>query len=184
MLPQQVQVDAGLDVKALDVRLADHIGQVAVACLVLAQQHQVAGLRVKLMLLVKSCTVGHIHLAADNGMDTLLLAGAVEVHRAVHDAVVGDSAGVLPHGLHQCRQVADAARAIQQTVFRMDMEVNKGHGVTLSFSRFPSSRRVSRRRWRSAGRSGRPRQGIVPAPWAADPCGTTAPGNSGIESAP
>ena len=184
VFPQQVQVDAGLDIKALDVCLTDHIGQVAVACLVFAQQHQMAGLRVKLVLLVKSGAAGHIHLAADNGMDALLLTGAVEVHRAVHDAVVSDGAGVLPHGLHQCRQVADTARAIQQAVFRMDVEVNKGHGVTLSFFRFPSSHRVSRRRWRSAGRSGRRRPRTGPAPWAASPCGTTAPGNSGIESAP
>ena len=40
MLAQQIHIDAGLDVKALGERLAHHIGQVPIARLVFAQQHQ------------------------------------------------------------------------------------------------------------------------------------------------
>ena len=42
VLAQQVHVDAGLDVKALCEGLAHHIGQVPIARLIFAQQHQMA----------------------------------------------------------------------------------------------------------------------------------------------
>ena len=127
MLPQQVKVDAGLDVKALAERLRHHVRQIPVARLVLAQQHQMPRLRVELMLLVEPRPPRHIHLAPDDGMDPLGFAGAVKVHRAVHNAVVCDGAGRLPHLLYLLRQVAYPARAVQQAVFRMHMQMHKSH---------------------------------------------------------
>ena len=124
---EQVKVDTGPDVEALDICLRHHIGQVAVARLVFAQQHHMAGLGIKLMLLVKAGTAGHIHLAADDGVDPLRLAGPVKVDSAVHGAVIRNGAGSLPHLLDQLRQVTDAAGAIQKAILRMDMEVGKGH---------------------------------------------------------
>ena len=55
-----------------------------------------AGLAVEFVLLVKACARGDVHLAADDGLDALGLAGAVKVDRAVHHAVVGDGDRVLP----------------------------------------------------------------------------------------
>ena len=63
----------------------------------------------------------HVDLAADDGLDALRLAGPVEVNDAVHNAMVRDGAGGLPHGLHHAGQVLDAAGAVQEAVFRMDM---------------------------------------------------------------
>ena len=88
------------------------IGEVPVALLVLAQQHQMAALRVELVDLVEpgAALGGHVDLAADDGLDALRLAGPVEVDDAVHDAVVRDGAGGLAHGLHDPRQLLDACR--------------------------------------------------------------------------
>ena len=121
MLAQKVQINARLDVKALHVRHRDEVGEVAVAFLILAQQHEMAGLVVEFMLLVKARARGDVHLAADDGLDALGLAGAVKVDRTVHHAVVGDGAGGLSHRLDELWKVADAARAVEQAVFGMDM---------------------------------------------------------------
>ena len=67
MRAQQLKVNARLDVKALGKRLGDHVGEVAVALLVLAQKDKVARLGVKLVLLVKARAGRDIDLAADDG---------------------------------------------------------------------------------------------------------------------
>ena len=63
----------------------------------------------------------HVDLTADDGLDALRLAGPVKVDDAVHDAVVRDGTGGLPHGLHHAGQILDAAGTVQKAVFRMDM---------------------------------------------------------------
>ena len=80
-----------------------------------------AGLAVEFVLLVKARARSDVHLAADDGLDALGLAGAVKVDHAVHHAVVGDGAGGLPHRLDELGEVADTARAVEQAVFGMDM---------------------------------------------------------------
>ena len=132
MLPQQRLVDAGLDVKALQEALGDQIAEVAVAHLVLAQEHQMVGRAVQLVDPVGHLPRGHIDLAPDNRLHALGLAGAVEIHRAVHHPVVRDGHGGLPQLLDVLRQPLNPARAVQQAEFGMDMQVDKGHRDLLS----------------------------------------------------
>ncbi len=123
VLAQQLQIDPGLDIEPLRPPFGHQIGEVTVPLLILAQQHQMAALGVELMDLVEPAPAlgSDVHLAADDGLDVLRLAGPVKVHRAVHDAVVRDGAGRLAHALHDTGQVPDAAGAVQQAVLRMDM---------------------------------------------------------------
>ena len=123
MLPQQLQVDAGLDVKALQKGLGHHIGQVAVPLLIAAQQHQMAGLGVVLVDLLEAGTAsgGHIHLTADNGLDPGGLTGLVKIDDTVHDPVVGDGHRLLAQLLDPVHQLFDAAGPVQQGKFRMEM---------------------------------------------------------------
>ena len=129
---QQLKVDAGLDVEALGKRLGDHVGEVAVALLVLAQKDKVARLGVKLVLLVKARAGRDIDLAADDGLDALGLARAVEVDRAVHHAVVGHGDRRLPQLADALGQPLDAARAVKKAVFRMNVQMCKRHDAFLS----------------------------------------------------
>ena len=121
MLPQQIQIDTGLDIKALGKGAGHHVGQVPIALLVAAQQHQMPGLRVELMHLVKAGAGGHVDLAADDGLDPLFPAGPVEVDGAEHHAVVGDGHSGLSQLPDPLRQLIDAAGSVQQGVFRMQM---------------------------------------------------------------
>ena len=51
----------------------------------------------------------------------------VKIHHAVHHAVVGDGARVHAQRLHAVEQIADAVRAVQQTVFGVHVKMCK-HG--------------------------------------------------------
>jgi len=139
--PQKRPVDAGLDVKALREGHGHHIAQIAVAGLVFAQQDEVGVFAVDAVLLVGERAGGHIDLAADDGLHARLAAGAVKRHRAVHDAVVRDGQRVLTQLFGAPGQLADAARAVQQAVFGMDMEMDKGHGDA-PFAGFRRGRRA------------------------------------------
>ena len=118
-LTEQVQIDPGLDVKALGIGLAYHVREVAVTHLVFAQQNQVPGLTVQLVDTVKPGPGRHIDLAADDRLDALRLAGAVKINDPIHSAVVGDSHGGLSQLLHPLHQLGDTAGPVQKGIFRM-----------------------------------------------------------------
>ena len=95
-----------------------------------------AGFGIKFMHLIKARTAGHIDLAADDRMDTLRLTGAVKINGAVHGTVVRDRHRRLPHLLDQLRKVTDTAGAVEQAIFRMNMEMCKRHTVYSSTGGF------------------------------------------------
>ena len=136
MVAQQIQVDARLDIEPFHIGLRHHVGKIAIACFVLAQQHQMAGFGIKFMHLIKAGTAGHIDFTADDRMDALRLTGTVKIDGAVHDAVVRDRHRRLPHLLDQLRQVTDTAGAVEQAIFRMNMEMCKRHTVYSSTGGF------------------------------------------------
>ena len=125
MLPQQVQIHTGLDIKTVQKALGDQIAEVFIARLVFAQQHQVLCLVVHAVNTVSHGAGRHIDLAADDGLDARRLGRAVKVNDAVHDAVVRDRHGGLSQLGSPFDQLSDAAGAVKQAVFRMHMKVYK-----------------------------------------------------------
>ena len=136
MLLEQAHVDTGLVIEPVQVGLGDHVGQVPVAGLVLAQQHQVPVLAVQLPHLVRPVPRGNVDLTANDGVDVLGHAGFIEIHTAVHDPVVGNGHRRLSQLLHPFHQALDAAGAVQQGIFRMQMQMYKGHCVPLPLACF------------------------------------------------
>ena len=119
MLPQQLHVDAGPAVEALQKALGNQIAQVAVAGLVPAEQHQMGVLAVHPVDLVEAGSGGHVDLAADDGLDPRGFGGLVEVDDAVHNPVVCDGHGRLPQLLHPLHQLPDPAGAVEEAVLGM-----------------------------------------------------------------
>ena len=121
--------------------------------------------------LIEAGAGGHIDLAADDGADALLFALLVEIDDAVHDTVIGDGDGGLAQGLGALDQPLDAAGAIEEAVFAVDVQMDKiGHGVPpwrkLGKARGPrprhAGRRPARRQNERRGRrpaGGTPREG-------------------------
>ena len=130
---QQLHVDTRLHIEALRETARHHVDEVAVAGHVLAQQDEV---RVPLAVdvaAVKARMRRQIHLAADDRMDPLRLAGAVKVDHAVHDAMVGQRARGLPQLCHTVHQLFDTAGAVQQAVFAVDMQMCKWYQFSPPF---------------------------------------------------
>ena len=122
---QRVVIHAGLVVEAAREALAHQLDQVLIALLRFAQKNQMAVVArgAGLVLHVRA----HIHLAADHRMNAAPERLLIKVHHAVHHAVVGDGARVHAQRLHAVKQVADAVRAVQQTVFGVHVKMCK-HG--------------------------------------------------------
>ena len=111
--------------------------------------------------LIEAGAGGHIDLAADDGADALLFALLVEIDDTVHDTVIGDGDGGLAQGLGALDQPLDAAGAIEEAVFAVDVQMDKiGHGVPpwrkLGKAREPRPRRAGRRPAGGTPREGRP----------------------------
>ena len=123
MLPQKGLIDTGFHIEALRPGKRHHVGEVAVALLVFAQQHQMAALAVEFVDLIEpgAALRGHIDLTADDWLDALRLAGPIEVDDAVHNAVISDCHAVHSQLFCPGSQLSDLGRAVQKTVFCMDM---------------------------------------------------------------
>ena len=77
VLRQQVLIDARLVVEAVEVAGGNQLDEVAIAFLVLAEQHQVVvavGIGARLVALLRN-----VHLAADHRMDAVGLGGVIEL---------------------------------------------------------------------------------------------------------
>ena len=59
----------------------------------------------------------------------MLLGGLVELDGAVHDAVVGQADGRLIEGGGALGELADVARAVEQRVLGVDVQVRDGRGA-------------------------------------------------------
>ena len=124
-LPQQRIIDSRLVIITAGEGFAGEEHQIPVARLIFTQQNQMAVFAGKRTLVLH---IGaDIHFAADDRMNARLLTGGVELHRAVKHAVIRTGAGVHAQLLHAPDQPPDAARAVQQAVFRVQMQMRKRH---------------------------------------------------------
>jgi len=71
--------------------------------------------------------VGEVRLEAQDGADLLLLRRLVEAPRAVHVAVVGDGQAVLAELPDVLDEVGNPARAVEQRVLAVRVEVDERH---------------------------------------------------------
>ena len=127
MLAKQLHIHARTIIKAVDEAARDKVCQVLIAGHVLTQQDQVIRLAVERVDLVKARARRDIDLAADDRLDVRCLCRPVEVDHAVHHAVVRDGDSVLPELFDARHDILDAARPVEQAVFRMDMQMDKTH---------------------------------------------------------
>ena len=125
---EQLPVDAGLVVVALEVAERGELDEVAVALVRLGQQRQV---RVALRLLAP--VVRDVDLAAEQRLDAVLAAFPVELDRARERAVVGESDGRHLQLGRAGGERGDAARPVEDRVLGVDVEMDerrRGHRAT------------------------------------------------------
>ena len=107
VLREQLAIDAGLVVVALEVRGADQLDEVAIAGVVACEQDQVVGVAVRPSFTIVARARRHVHLATEDGVDLCRTRGGVEIDSSVEHAVVRDGDGRLPHRLRTVDELPD-----------------------------------------------------------------------------
>jgi hypothetical protein len=138
---EELPVDAGLVVVALEEGTARELDEVAVARVGLRERGQVvvelrpaAGVTTAVVDApptrrpLAAALVGHVQLRAEDGLDALLLALLVEVEDPVHVPVVGDPDRGLAVGHSRAHHVLDARRTVEHRVLGVDVEVGEAVG--------------------------------------------------------
>ena len=122
---QEVEIDARPVVIAVKLRAASDLQQVQIAGLVLGQQKEMGALAVELRVAVGHAPGGHVGLDADDRLDGVVLTSLVEGHDAIHDAVIGQGQGRLVELPGPLSQLVDAAQAVEQRIFGMNVEMDE-----------------------------------------------------------
>ena len=126
VLPEQVMVRPGFEIIALGPGLGADFDKVLVALIIFRQQDEMGQFfLLPAGFLLKTAPPGHINFAADDGLDSLGHAFLVQVHSAVHDTVVRDGNGGLPHFFHVGHELLNPAGPIEEAVFCMGMKMNE-----------------------------------------------------------
>ena len=122
MLLEQLHVDARLVVVALEKAFGDQRDEVAVAFDVGREQRDV---RLVAHGAVEAAARRDVGFAADDRHEPVLARGVVELHRAEHDAVVGqrDAGRAFLRGA--AAQRIDATRAVEKRVLAMDVQMDE-----------------------------------------------------------
>ena len=109
---QQVAVDAGLVVEAVEVRAGDELDEVRIPRVVARKQGKVV--RIAVRRCARCVGAGRqVDLTPQYGVDAGLSAGRIEIYRPVHHAVVRNAEGIHPELLTPLHHGADPAQPIQ-----------------------------------------------------------------------
>src|SRR5262249_37097390 len=113
-------------VVAVEVGDRRHFDEILEAGGVLGEQREMeAGLAAAFRLALGAFTRGDIGFVTDDGVDALVLALAIELDRAKEIAVIGHGASIHALRLDELHQFRHPAGAVEQTVVRVAMEMNK-----------------------------------------------------------
>ena len=133
---EQLLVDTGNMVETLGVGERRHLDEVLEAGLVLGQQREVVGgIATALAVTLGAPARGNVRLVADDRIESGSLAFLVELDGAEEIAVIGEGAGVHALGLDVGDELRDPARAVEEAVVGMAVEMDEGsfsHGVASS----------------------------------------------------
>ena len=112
-------------IKAFQTCNRHQLYKIAVSLIVLTQKDKMIRGSVQLCVTVMTCTPCNVYLAADNRLYPFSLCCVPEIHGSVHISVIGYCRGSLSEFLHTGNKLLYTASAVEQTVFRMDMKINK-----------------------------------------------------------
>ena len=122
---QQLLIHSWLVIHALGIGPGHQLYQISISLVIFRQQNQVVvpcAIHLVLLMAVPGC---HIHLAANDRVNPLPLAGLIKLHDAEHIAMVRNGYMLHAQLLHTGNQRLDAVCPIQQAVFSMNMQMRK-----------------------------------------------------------
>ena len=122
---QQLFIDSRAVIKPFSVTRRHELDQVVIALVGFRQQHEMVRGLARIAAFQVPAARRHVDFAAQNGLHAVLPRMVVEEHRRKHVAVLGHR---YRRHLHACgfiEQLVDAACAIEQRIFGVQMEVNE-----------------------------------------------------------
>jgi hypothetical protein len=122
MLGEQIEVDARLVVVAVDIGLRNELDQIAVALCIRREDGEVVFVA---RASVPVAAGSNVHLASQNGLDPLRLRRKVELERTVQNPVIGERDRGHVELFGGVDEVVNPARAVEERVFTMYVEVNE-----------------------------------------------------------
>ena len=129
VLSQKFFINTWFIIISLDVSEGYELNQIAVAGFVLGKENQMIVSGTIHLCTFLALPRGKIDLTADDGMNALRLCLLIKPDSTIHHAVIGHSDRIHPELFRAPDQFFDAARTIKQAVFRMHMQVGKGHSA-------------------------------------------------------
>ncbi len=128
VLAEEVLVDAGFVIEALEVGDGGEFEEVAVALFGFAEEHQLVLAVVDARPLVGVLLERDVGTLADDGLDVLLLALLDEFDHPVHRPVVRDGDRVHSGVFGSLHQLIQLREGLEEAVVGMDVEVDEGGG--------------------------------------------------------
>ena len=125
MFFQEFMVHAGIIIEAFQLGGAGDLEQVLIADFVLSQQQQVIAVLVFLRVAVGHAAGGYIGFESQDRFDAGVFAGVIELDHTKHGAVVGDRQRVHAHFFGAVDKLLDLAKAVEQRIFGMNMQVSE-----------------------------------------------------------
>jgi hypothetical protein len=121
---EEIFIDAGLVVEAVEEAGRDELKQVAVAFLVFAEEDKVV---VAVLLVLDGVgLLGDVDFAADDGVNAFVLGGVVELDGAEEVAMISHGDGGHALSGDEFHELGDFAGAIEEGVIGVAVEVDKG----------------------------------------------------------
>ena len=136
VLRQQLAVDAGVVVEAVQVGLGGERYEVVPAPVVLRQQGQVRGALAGGRVPIAVALPGDVGLHAEHGVQPGRLGGLVEIDGPVEVAVIGDRDRLLAKGPRPLHERGNLGEAVQQAELRVRVQVRE-HGFDASVAKAP-----------------------------------------------
>ncbi len=131
VLGQVLFVHAGLIIESFELRSSGYLEQVVITDVVFSQKGNVVRSPIFLGVSLGHAAGGNVHLGTDDGLYPLFLSCLVKLNGSIHSSMVGDRQGWHAKLLGPVNQMSHPSQAIEQGVFAMHVEVNKGGHETL-----------------------------------------------------
>ena len=128
---KKIVIDARFIIESVNKRFRGKIHQIPISGLVLCKENQMRRIAVARIADRIVSALGDIGFHAENRFDPFRLACAVKVDHAVHHAVIRNGKRGLPKRFCALHEFRNARRAVEKTVLRMNMQMNKRFHIGL-----------------------------------------------------
>ena len=122
---QKIVVHPWVIIKSFQLGGAGNLEQILISSFVFSKQHQMVRMFVFLRIAIPHGAGSHVRLQPDDGFHAFFHRGFKEINHTEHGAMIGNSNRGHAHFFYALNQLLNIAKAIQQGVFSMYMQMGE-----------------------------------------------------------